>query len=175
MRPAILGLQIVAWVMVPYTLTNTLAQILFASGNQVLDLRVNLMSTIANVLLNLALIPRWGFIGASAAAVGSMCFHVTLQYTYVRTRVHDPKVLGSFARIGGAAAVAFATILLLAARHPIVALFAGLACYAAALRIVGILRGEHLRWLLREGRDLGRGMLAAALALTHRSVAPKET
>src|SRR5262249_2538050 len=57
MPPAVLGLQIVAWIIIPYALTSTLAQILFASGNQTLDLRVNFVAVTANLVLNLLLIP----------------------------------------------------------------------------------------------------------------------
>ncbi len=50
--PAAQALAVMAWVMIPYTLTNTLAQILFATGNQAFDLKVNVIATLTSVLLN---------------------------------------------------------------------------------------------------------------------------
>src|SRR6185369_8843397 len=96
LAPAATGLQIVAWVVVPYSLTNTLAQILFATGNQSFDLRVNVIATVASVALNLLLIPKWGFVGASVAAVASISLHAILQYRYVRANVEDPDALRPF-------------------------------------------------------------------------------
>jgi O-antigen/teichoic acid export membrane protein len=171
MSPAVTGLQIIAWVMVPYALTNTLAQILFATGNQAFDLRVNLISTVANIVLNLLLIPRLGFVGASVAAVCSMCLHVLLQYTYVRRIVYDPHVLGTFARIGGAGTAALAVLLLVRAYHPFLAAVSGLALYIAALSATGILRSDHVHWVVRRAAELSERWSAAA-AVGDGSVTP---
>jgi len=91
-----------AWVMIPYTLTNTLAQILFATGNQAFDLKVNVIATLTSVLLNLALIPQWGFVGAAFASLGTMMLHVSLQYSFVRRHVYDPRMTETFLRLGAA-------------------------------------------------------------------------
>ncbi len=150
LAPAVAGLRIVAWIVVPYALTNTLAQILFATGNQAFDLRVNVMATIANVLLNLILIPVWGFVGASIAAVASITVHATLQYRYVRDNVENPNVVQPFLWMGASAAVALVVMLVGATRYPIMGAIAGLACYGAGLWAGGVVDRTHLSWLQRE-------------------------
>ncbi len=147
MSPAIHGLQIIAWLIIPYALTNTLAQILFASGNQALDLRVNAAAVLANLTLNLALIPHWGFVGAASASLISILLHVGLQYRYVRQRIFDPAVLAPLARIGviGLVACLVTTVGIGIGYHAFLATALGLMCYALGLWAAGIVHREHLR------------------------------
>lgn len=163
MRPAIPGLQIVAWLIVPYALTSTLAQILFASGNQALDLRVNFLSVIANGVLNVVLIPSLGFIGAAVAALTTTCLHVTLQYGFVQRHVFDPAVLRPLAYIAGAAALSCLVVQLVLAYNPLVATTIGLGVYAAGLSVSGVLERRHLELAWRRARSISRG---ASLWLT---------
>ncbi|MBI3769545.1 MAG: flippase [Deltaproteobacteria bacterium] len=144
MRPAILGLQIVAWLMIPYALTSTLAQILFASGNQALDLRVNVIAVTVDTCLNLLFIRQWGFIGASIAVLISMTLHVSLQYHYVRQRVFDPAALATFARLT-VVALASGLVSFGAYRYnPFLVTLVSLACYAFGLWAIGVVHRHHL-------------------------------
>lgn len=147
MSAAIRGLQIIAWLIIPYALTNTLAQILFASGNQALDLRVNAAAVIANLALNLALIPSFGFVGAASASLMSILLHVSLQYWYVSRRIFDPAVLATLARIVavGLASCLVTMVAIGAGYHAFVATGFGLTCYAVGLWAVGIVHREHVR------------------------------
>jgi O-antigen/teichoic acid export membrane protein len=144
MSPAILGLQIIAWLMIPYALTSTLAQILFASGNQALDLRVNVIAVTVDTILNLVLIRQWGFVGASIAVLMSMTLHVSLQYYYVRQRVFDPAMRATFGRL---AIVALACgLVALGGRqyNPFLVTLISLACYAFGLWAIGVVHRHHV-------------------------------
>jgi O-antigen/teichoic acid export membrane protein len=68
---AVPALQILVWSAVLVTLRGTFRQGLNAAGWAVADLRCAALATGVNVLLNLALIPAWGFIGAAVATVAS--------------------------------------------------------------------------------------------------------
>ena len=156
MTPAIAGLQIVAWLIIPYALTSTLAQILFASGNQGLDLRVNFIAVLTNASVNALLIPRFGFVGASVAALLTTCLHVSLQYRYVRARVFDPAVLSTLGSIAATALASCLVIQIASAYGSVVATALGLACYAAGLWALGIVERRHLTLVSTQAARLAR-------------------
>jgi O-antigen/teichoic acid export membrane protein len=141
---------VMAWVMIPYTLTNTLAQILFASGNQAFDLKVNVIATVTSVLLNVALISRWGFVGAAFASLGTMILHVSLQYSFVRRHVYDPRMTQTFARIGAATLAGIVVLMAVRPWSPILAAGLGSVAYVAGIHLAGILTRAHVRRIVDE-------------------------
>src|SRR2546422_3600893 len=72
-------LKVVIWTLVPYGIVRVLASLLFASNRQHIDLKVNVMGLATNVVLNLALIPRFGILGCAWATLLSMCFFLSYQ------------------------------------------------------------------------------------------------
>ncbi len=169
--PAAAALTILAWVIVPYALANTLAQILCATGNQASDLKVNVVATTVSLLLNLLLIPRWGFVGTSIAALCTVTLHVTLQYAYVHRRVHDPAMLGPLLRIAAAGVAAWAVVVFLRARSPLLASLLAVLTYAVGLRMTGVLTSAHGLRL----RDEIVARVPRATVLLGRRAVPKET
>ena len=172
MAPAATALQIVAWVMIPYALTSTLAQVLFATGNQVFDLRTNLCALVTSVALNLVLIPRWGFVGASVASLGSMMVHVSLQYMYVRRQVFDPGLLDAFARTVATGLGAWVVMLLVGGRNPALATAAGFTCYTLGLWLTGLVKVSQVRWTLRRVITGAQGLRRAVPAVSHEPPVP---
>lgn len=168
MAPAIVGMQIVVWVMVPYAISSTTSQILFATGNQLLDLTVNAIAVATSVALNLILIPRIGFVGAATTAVCVMSLHSVLQYAFVRSRVCDPGALGDLLRVGIVTAVA-AVGAHAAARWGVApALVVAMAVYGTGLWSVGVLKRAHLVRALATAERVW----ARASAVSRRAVAP---
>ncbi len=145
MEPATLGLRIVAWVMIPYALTTTLAQVLFAAGLQAYDLQVNVVAMLTSAAANLVLIPRFGFVGAALASVIATSTHVAMQYRYVKKHVYDPRALAPLGRIGAATAAALAVMTVLGVWKPFVAVSAALVAYAVVLWMLGVVRTDHVR------------------------------
>ncbi len=145
LAPAADGLRVLAWVIVPYSLANTLAQILCASRNQAADLKVNLIATSASVAMNLVLIPRLGFVGTSIAALLTVSLHVSLQYWFVKRRVHDPGVLGPFLRIAVATCGAWMALWCTRPWSPLFASGVGVVAYALGLWFLGILTRDQMR------------------------------
>ena len=102
-------LQWLIWALVPYAVSQIFAYALLASNNQRYDLFVNAASMIANFALNWFLIRRYGFMGATWAALIAIAIYVILQLPFVLARVL-PFELKSLARgalkmAGAAAAV----------------------------------------------------------------------
>jgi O-antigen/teichoic acid export membrane protein len=170
--PAANALRILAWVIVPYSLSNTLAQILFASRNQSADLKVNLIATTFSVAVNLVLVPRLGFVGTSIAALLTVSLHVSLQYLFVRMRVQDPGILGPFVRIAGAGLAAWVALSAARAWSPIVASALGLVAYAAGLWFAGILTKDHV---VRARHEIALRLPRAGLWAGRRPPVSKET
>jgi O-antigen/teichoic acid export membrane protein len=81
------SLSILAWSIVPVAMAAVLAQMLFASGKQHIDLQVNIVMMLVSVLLNLFAIPRWGAPAAAATAVASTILYAALQYLWVEQNI----------------------------------------------------------------------------------------
>jgi O-antigen/teichoic acid export membrane protein len=156
------SLAVLAWTLVPLGLACVLAQVLFAAGRQAADLRTNVIATVASVLANAVLIPRFGAVGAAAAMLGSMTLYAALQYRWVVAYVLDPRMLGFVGRLVAVVAVGVAAaVAAVGGDHLFVA-----AVLAASITFVGALLAgvitrdelEHVwqravagrRWLLGE-------------------------
>jgi O-antigen/teichoic acid export membrane protein len=146
------ALGILAWSGVPFALTIVLAHVLFAGHRQAADLGTNVLATVASVLANLIVIPRWGCIGAAWTALGSMALHAQLQYLAMRGMVRLD-VGAPLVRIGVAAGAA-AAVFMVAGDMPIVAkAAAGMAAYVATLLVAGAVRGEDATAVRQAMRD----------------------
>jgi len=85
--PAAGVLKVVIWTLVPYGIVRVLASGLFATNRQVIDLKVNLMGLGTNVLLNAALIPRFGIMGCAWATMLSMWAFLAYQCYFLRHEI----------------------------------------------------------------------------------------
>lgn len=100
--PSAKVLKILIWTLVPYGISQIFAYALLASNNQKIDLAVNALSMLSNILLNFVLIPRFGFMGATIAALISIHIYVALQIPFVLQKLirFEYNVLfGGFARL----------------------------------------------------------------------------
>ena len=80
-------LKVIIWTLVPYGVTKVLASSLFASNRQVIDLKINALSLLTNLLLNLTLIPRYGALGCAWATLLSICFFLACQLYWLRGEI----------------------------------------------------------------------------------------
>ncbi len=76
-------LQILAWSLVPTFVAALLFRALLASNNERVSLRVAFVNMVVNVTLNLILIPRFGAIGASVAALVTPIVGLVQNYWHV--------------------------------------------------------------------------------------------
>jgi len=77
-------LQILVWSVCFFPLALIFAYALTASHNQIKDLWSNLSGALLNVVLNLLLIPKFGYTGAAIATLLSWIVFSLLQYYFVR-------------------------------------------------------------------------------------------
>jgi len=112
-KEAAVVLRLLAWTIVPYSLACILAQILFSTDNQALDLRVNIIATSVSIGLNILVIPVWGAVGAACVSMISMTLYASIQYFYVSTRIVNPALISMFIKIGLVGLSGWATIILM--------------------------------------------------------------
>jgi O-antigen/teichoic acid export membrane protein len=81
--PSIVVLQITALGILPSFLSRLLYRATLASDNERLALYIAIVSNVGSLLLNIFLIPRYGVIGASAAAVIVILINLSQNFWYV--------------------------------------------------------------------------------------------
>ena len=140
-------LQILAWSASLVILRGTYRQAFTAAGRQRLDLACAGTATGVNVVLNVALIPTWGVLGAALATVSSELLWLTLAAFFFARRVAPlPLVAALGPPVVAAAAMAGCLALSRAVAWPLRAAL-GLGVYGAALALMGVSRrGGARRW-----------------------------
>ncbi len=150
------ALAMLMWALPGAYVADTLFHLLAAQGRQAQGTRAASATAVFNVVLNLALIPHFSFVGAAFATAASEALCCSLLFAMVRSRVQGIGVLRAAARpLAGAAALAATLALLNAALPRSVEPFALLAVtamigaliWAATLIFTGD-RGEELRILI---------------------------
>jgi O-antigen/teichoic acid export membrane protein len=82
--PAVLPLQILCWT-IPGGLFRSVAQsVMIAHGRQDQLLNTTGWAVVANLLLNVTLIPVWGMTGAAVASLASVSLRVVLMQRFIR-------------------------------------------------------------------------------------------
>jgi O-antigen/teichoic acid export membrane protein len=110
--PAGYALGIIIWVLVFSSENLIFANALVASNNQKINLIGNIISMISNICLNLLLIPKLGFIGASIASVLSSIVLFIFQYHYISKYLFKVNIFNQFKKPFVAAAFMGAGIML---------------------------------------------------------------
>lgn len=150
--PSVKVLQILIWTLVPYAISQIFAYALVASNNQKVDLAVNAFSMLANVTLNLILIPRFGYIGATIATLVSIHIYVGLQIPFVLKKLLtlDYKaVISQALRFGIAAAAMIACIVLLRQINLFAILPLAFVTYAAGVLGLGLISQSDRQLVLK--------------------------
>jgi O-antigen/teichoic acid export membrane protein len=76
-------LRIAIWFLIPYGITMIFANVLIATNNQHVDLRVNLFSTVFLIASCVVLIPKFSYFGAAASVLLSRFFFLGHQILYI--------------------------------------------------------------------------------------------
>lgn len=84
---AIAPFSILIWIIVPSFVYAVLTRALVAGGHEKVTIAVNSLSVMANVGLDLVLIPRWGAMGAAWATLLSLGLAVVVSYVFVSQRL----------------------------------------------------------------------------------------
>jgi len=150
-RAATSTLAVLIWTTIPYGFVRYHAYLLVSADRQRIDLRLNVVLSVLNVLLNLVLIPLWGHLGAACATLASISVYGLAQIVYIRRHLPGraaPFVVSPAPLVGAAALLTVAWSL--ADLGWIVALAAGGLVHLAVLWTAGFLNGDDLRVLRTE-------------------------
>ncbi|HEY7029060.1 MAG TPA: flippase [Gemmatimonadales bacterium] len=134
------ALVILLWSIPVAFFRNVPQTALIAAGRQEWVFRFTLISAVLNLVLNLAVIPRWGMLGAALATLGTEIVRTTITLRgAVRAGFPLPSP-GKFWR-ASIATVAMAAVLLVFRPGPVVAsIFLGALTYCAVLILAGGIR-----------------------------------
>jgi PST family polysaccharide transporter len=153
-------LPIMAWVLVPQTISITMSYVLIASGNQKRIMVATGLALLVNAGLNLMLIPRFGYIGAAAAAAISELAVAGVNVYYVQRHVARTHIIRAIARPVLAAAMVGLVLHLLPGLRLYQALPLAGILYLAGLLGLRTFSGSELRqfWAaIRDGLRRARG------------------
>ncbi len=150
-----------------YGVYLALVVILGRTGKTQYNFPVTIVATIANVILNLILVPAWGIVGAGVALIVSYLIVIVLIYAVSRRIFPIPWQWGRLAVVVGAAAVlvaggdlllptdgaaGFLARLALFCLYPLLLWFGGAINAAERAQVVELLRGGSLRERLAQMR-----------------------
>ena len=86
-RAASNTLSVLILTLIPYGIVRYHAYVLLGANHQRIDLILNIVMSIINIMLNLALIPVYGHLGAAIATFISICIYGLLQYSYLAKKL----------------------------------------------------------------------------------------
>jgi O-antigen/teichoic acid export membrane protein len=157
--PAIPALRLVIWVVPLMFLSEFLGYAVIIEGRERYVARSVLISTVVNVALNLALVPRFGLMAAAVMTVLTECVLV-VQYLWL-LRQNTAQVPWEQALFRPAAAALMMGVLVLMLGHlplPLV-VAAGAAVYGGLLVGLGVVGSDEWRFVrgLRRGANPSRG------------------
>jgi O-antigen/teichoic acid export membrane protein len=109
-RPAADALRLMLLALALAYMQTVLGHALVAQGRQRLALRVSLQVLVLNLVLNVALIPEFGIIGAAIALVVSELASLLLMWRRFRETGTPPRLRLSLAQCGAAAAMLIAFV-----------------------------------------------------------------
>ncbi len=143
------ALAILIWFLPLSYLNGTLQYVVIASDRQWRLTPVFLVATLTNVVLNLALVPTWGFVAAAATTIGSEVVLLAGLGWILRKDQLFSRVLEPVARPLVAAGAAAVVAVLLRDLSWIGAAIAAIAAYVVVLTVIGGIQLSAIRDALR--------------------------
>jgi O-antigen/teichoic acid export membrane protein len=123
--------------------------LLISGERQIVNAWVAGLAVGVSVASNLLLIPRFGHVGAAAAAAVTECFLLVCYALAVRRFMFPLHLLSAVGRTAAATACMLVVVWLLRSLHPLVPILAGTATYAGAVWLVGAVGREEWQLLKR--------------------------
>jgi O-antigen/teichoic acid export membrane protein len=146
--PAVPVLRVVIWTLVPYGIVRVLASGLFASNRQIIDLKVNVMGLVTNLILNVALIPRFGALGCAWATLLSINCFLAYQCYFLRREIVSVIRQAEILRPGLAAVALLGWLWLTPSFGLALRIAGGAAIYIVLLVMLQVVRLKELRMVL---------------------------
>jgi len=147
--PASFAFRIVIWTLTVTTIGSIYTQGLIASGNEKKYAVAMVTGTVANIILNVIMIPILGIIGAAVATVCSEIVMILLmRYTF--NRIIRVQILPHIVRPAFASAVMCISLYLLRMLNVVSLVFIGVIIYISFLYITGGITKNDIRLVMGE-------------------------
>lgn len=158
---SIIVLQLLAWQQVPSLVASVMAWVMISGNLERASLRISAVKAGVNLLLNLALIPPLGAVGAAIAAIATQVAAVIMRLMDIRQRLFRFDPLPVFGKPALSAALAASLFLALRAINIYLALAAMLLLYGLSLFLWGVVSQDE--WGLLRG--MWRNLSARSMAV----------
>ena len=138
--------------LIPFSTVFILAQVLIATNNQRVDLAINIVGAVLNIVLNFALIPYFGAMGAVAATLTTIVIFNQAQYWYIQNRLFPLPMLGSLIKPLGASVLMGGVTFLLRNGSIMVCIAGSVVVYVGLITLMKALRPEEIAAIWRMAR-----------------------
>lgn len=135
--------------LIPFSTVNILAQVLIATNNQRVDLAINIMAALVNIVLNFALIPFFGTMGAVVATLATILLFNQAQYWYIKKRLFSLPMLNSMTKPLVASLIMGGCTFLLKDQSVIIPIVVSVAVYGGLVVRTGALTSGEINGLFR--------------------------
>ncbi len=150
--PSIIVLQVLVWAILFSFMTQTPVFVLYSINRQRTYTIVTLLSMILNILLNLILIPRLSYIGASITTVATEFLGFTFLFYYVAHRLGNPLSLEFILKIILATSIMAAFVIYCGGLMNIgLVIFTAAVIYGSLLLLLRVFSKEDISMLKRLG------------------------
>ncbi len=146
---ASLVFQILVWTLVITTIGSIYTQGLIASGNEKKYAIAMVTGTVANIILNIIMIPTLGMVGAAIATVCSEVIMILLMYAAFK-KIVRVQILPYIVKPAFASAVMCISLYFLRMLNVVLLVFIGIVVYIAFLYIIGGITRDDIRLVIGE-------------------------
>ncbi len=164
--PAAGVLQVIIWDVPLLMFTALCGNMSYVVGAEKDAARIYGINALANIVLNLIAIPRYGIMGAAVVTVATDLIGAVQFYIALNRHLRLPDLRGTLLRIGGSTLVMGAALWLTQSWPVVLVVAVGMAVYVACALIAGILDSSEIAMLrqgagrvvarLRAGRQTGQ-------------------
>jgi O-antigen/teichoic acid export membrane protein len=173
-RPTSQLLPLLGWITIPQVVSITSGRTLIAAGYQNRLVLSTSLSLVANVGLNLFLIPRFGIFGAAWASIASECLVAGLNLYFVHRLVCRPQLVSAVSRPLVAAVLTAAVIYPLRSQSILLTTGLAIGLYALALALTRTFSADEIAQARGFLRSLWPGRAPAGPAPERAPVQPLE-
>jgi len=138
------ALKIVAWLVPMRFCAHILGTTLSASGNQKFRMLATWLAAVFNIIVNLIMIPLYGYVGAAITSLFTNLFFVSFYYAIVYSRFHHFKLFSIIIRLLLPIAILLVFLRLVDQLNIFIAVGSGFLLYCIMLIPVGILTKSRI-------------------------------
>ena len=165
-HPAAGVLQVIIWDVPLLMFTALCGNMSYVVGAEKDAARIYGINALANIVLNLIAIPRYGIMGAAVVTVATDLIGAVQFYIALNRHLRLPDLRGTLLRIGGSTLVMGVVLWLAQSLPVIVVVVIGIAIYATSALVTGVLDASEIT-MLQQGAGRAVARLRARVQAGH--------